>query len=247
MRPWALVAATPRGPQAAAAARHCEPGRRVSHGPLNRLYFPVTALGPGRRLGESLGPGCPLACPGCMSRHTWDPAGGDDVAVAALEAAWRTRCVPAPTASRCRAGSRWSRLRWRRCSPVRRGPRRGPARRRHPALHGLLPARGAAARPRGARGGGRGHHRPVRREAADGPDLARLGQPAAGPAHRAGRGPLPALPRPRPGPPTRAGRPGRGRRLAHRRPAGRRPRPARPALSGPGSRRSVRPGRRTEP
>ena len=55
---------------------------------LERLYFPVTALGPGRRLGVWV-QGCPLACPGCMSRHTWDPEGGRELTVAAVEAAWR--------------------------------------------------------------------------------------------------------------------------------------------------------------
>lgn len=37
---------------------------------LNRLHFPVTALGPGRRLGVWL-QGCGIGCPGCLSRDTW--------------------------------------------------------------------------------------------------------------------------------------------------------------------------------
>lgn len=37
---------------------------------VNRIHFPVTALGPGRRLGIWL-QGCTLACPGCVSRDTW--------------------------------------------------------------------------------------------------------------------------------------------------------------------------------
>lgn len=55
---------------------------------LDRLYYPVTALGPGRRLGVWV-QGCTLACPGCMSRHTWDPAGGDEVGIDVVEDAWR--------------------------------------------------------------------------------------------------------------------------------------------------------------
>src|SRR5687767_5823772 len=37
---------------------------------LSRVHYPVTALGYGRRLGIWL-QGCPLACPGCISRDTW--------------------------------------------------------------------------------------------------------------------------------------------------------------------------------
>ncbi|MDT0269005.1 4Fe-4S single cluster domain-containing protein [Streptomyces sp. DSM 44915] len=51
-------------------------------------HFPVTVLGPGRRLGIWL-QGCPLACAGCVSRHTWDPTGGHDTTVGALLELWR--------------------------------------------------------------------------------------------------------------------------------------------------------------
>jgi anaerobic ribonucleoside-triphosphate reductase activating protein len=58
---------------------------------VNRTHYPVTALGYGRRLGIWL-QGCPLACPGCMSRDTWPAAGGAEVAVTglaeAVDAAW---------------------------------------------------------------------------------------------------------------------------------------------------------------
>ena len=37
---------------------------------LSRLHFPVTALGPGRRLGIWT-QGCTIGCPGCISRDTW--------------------------------------------------------------------------------------------------------------------------------------------------------------------------------
>lgn len=39
---------------------------------LSRLHFPVTALGPGRRLGIWL-QGCSIRCPGCISADTWGP------------------------------------------------------------------------------------------------------------------------------------------------------------------------------
>lgn len=39
---------------------------------LSRLHFPVTALGPGRRLGIWL-QGCTIRCPGCISADTWGP------------------------------------------------------------------------------------------------------------------------------------------------------------------------------
>ncbi|GIF06858.1 4Fe-4S single cluster domain-containing protein [Actinoplanes siamensis] len=42
---------------------------------LARAHFPVTALGYGRRLGLWV-QGCPLACPGCIAKDTWDPDGG---------------------------------------------------------------------------------------------------------------------------------------------------------------------------
>jgi anaerobic ribonucleoside-triphosphate reductase activating protein len=37
---------------------------------LNKLHFPVTSLGPGRRVGIWL-QGCSVGCPGCVSRDTW--------------------------------------------------------------------------------------------------------------------------------------------------------------------------------
>ena len=38
---------------------------------LNRMHFPVTTLGFGRRVGVWL-QGCSIRCPGCISRDTWD-------------------------------------------------------------------------------------------------------------------------------------------------------------------------------
>jgi anaerobic ribonucleoside-triphosphate reductase activating protein len=37
---------------------------------LNKLHFPVTSLGPGRRIGIWL-QGCSIGCPNCISRDTW--------------------------------------------------------------------------------------------------------------------------------------------------------------------------------
>lgn len=38
---------------------------------LNKAHFPVTVLGPGRRIGIWF-QGCSIGCPGCLSRDTWD-------------------------------------------------------------------------------------------------------------------------------------------------------------------------------
>lgn len=60
---------------------------------LSRLHFPVTALGPGRRLGLWL-QGCARRCPGCISPDTW--AHTDDfLAVEEIMAAiapWLDQC-----------------------------------------------------------------------------------------------------------------------------------------------------------
>ena len=56
---------------------------------LSRAHFPVTALGPGRRLGIWV-QGCPLACPGCMSLDTWAPDAGVEVDEGELVELWRT-------------------------------------------------------------------------------------------------------------------------------------------------------------
>lgn len=38
---------------------------------VSRVHFPVTTLGPGRRVGLWL-QGCSIRCPGCISHDTWD-------------------------------------------------------------------------------------------------------------------------------------------------------------------------------
>lgn len=55
---------------------------------VSRSHFPVTALGPGVRLGVWV-QGCPLACRGCMARDTWDAGGGLAVDVEELAELWR--------------------------------------------------------------------------------------------------------------------------------------------------------------
>ncbi|MER5766904.1 4Fe-4S cluster-binding domain-containing protein [Streptomyces sp. NPDC001985] len=60
-------------------------------GPVLRVsgtHFPVWTLGPGKRLCVWV-QGCGLGCPGCMSRHTWDPHGGLARTVPSLLALWR--------------------------------------------------------------------------------------------------------------------------------------------------------------
>lgn len=47
---------------------------------LSRTLAPITTLGPGRRMGIWV-QGCTLACPGCASQDTWDPAGGSEMAI----------------------------------------------------------------------------------------------------------------------------------------------------------------------
>lgn len=47
---------------------------------ISRVHHPVTALGAGVRVGLWT-QGCAIACRGCVSRDTWDPAGGVDIPV----------------------------------------------------------------------------------------------------------------------------------------------------------------------
>lgn len=39
---------------------------------ISRVHFPVTTLGPGKRIGIWF-QGCSIGCPGCISRDTWEP------------------------------------------------------------------------------------------------------------------------------------------------------------------------------
>ncbi|MFF5436097.1 4Fe-4S single cluster domain-containing protein [Streptomyces achromogenes] len=55
---------------------------------LDGTHYPLETLGPGKRLGVWF-QGCSLACAGCMSRHTWDPAAGTSTTVAEVLGLWR--------------------------------------------------------------------------------------------------------------------------------------------------------------
>lgn len=51
---------------------------------LSRLHFPMTALGPGRRIGIWF-QGCSIRCPGCISADTWAEGKGSTTVVAVLD------------------------------------------------------------------------------------------------------------------------------------------------------------------
>jgi anaerobic ribonucleoside-triphosphate reductase activating protein len=50
---------------------------------LNKIHFPVTTLGHGRRL-VFWTQGCSIHCPGCVSRDTWDAAPEHEIEIATL-------------------------------------------------------------------------------------------------------------------------------------------------------------------
>jgi anaerobic ribonucleoside-triphosphate reductase activating protein len=50
---------------------------------INKAHYPVTVLGPGRRIGIWL-QGCSIRCPACVSRDTWAKDAGREMDVAAL-------------------------------------------------------------------------------------------------------------------------------------------------------------------
>jgi anaerobic ribonucleoside-triphosphate reductase activating protein len=50
---------------------------------INKAHYPVTVLGPGRRIGLWL-QGCSIHCPGCVSQDTWAPDPGREMTVAGL-------------------------------------------------------------------------------------------------------------------------------------------------------------------
>ena len=52
---------------------------------LSRVHFPVSTLGPGRRVGVWF-QGCTIRCPGCISLDTWAPGRGLTTVAATLEA-----------------------------------------------------------------------------------------------------------------------------------------------------------------
>jgi anaerobic ribonucleoside-triphosphate reductase activating protein len=50
---------------------------------VNKAHFPVTVLGPGRRIGIWV-QGCKIRCKGCVSQDTWEPDPGRETTVARL-------------------------------------------------------------------------------------------------------------------------------------------------------------------
>jgi anaerobic ribonucleoside-triphosphate reductase activating protein len=50
---------------------------------VNKAHFPVTVLGPGRRIGIWL-QGCSIHCKGCISKDTWERDPGRDLPLARL-------------------------------------------------------------------------------------------------------------------------------------------------------------------
>lgn len=56
---------------------------------INKAHYPVTVLGPGRRLGLWL-QGCSIRCPGCVSQDTWAADRSREMGVEAL-LAWCRR------------------------------------------------------------------------------------------------------------------------------------------------------------
>jgi anaerobic ribonucleoside-triphosphate reductase activating protein len=50
---------------------------------INKAHFPVTVLGPGRRIGIWL-QGCSICCKGCVSQDTWERDPGKEMSVAQL-------------------------------------------------------------------------------------------------------------------------------------------------------------------
>ena len=52
---------------------------------LSRIHFPVTTLGPGRRIGIWM-QGCSIRCPGCISMDTWSADRGKTTVRAIMDA-----------------------------------------------------------------------------------------------------------------------------------------------------------------
>ena len=60
---------------------------------ISRIHFPVTTLGPGRRVGIWL-QGCSIRCPGCISADTWRAVPGDVTAQELVDSVepWLSEC-----------------------------------------------------------------------------------------------------------------------------------------------------------
>jgi anaerobic ribonucleoside-triphosphate reductase activating protein len=55
---------------------------------ISRIHYPVTVLGPGKRIGIWL-QGCSNGCPGCQSKDTWSADSGTIIPISELVAACR--------------------------------------------------------------------------------------------------------------------------------------------------------------
>lgn len=62
---------------------------------IDRIHYPVTSLGPGRRVGVWF-QGCSIGCRGCLSLDTWDRDARPPSSVDALAAAIRALCPDGP-------------------------------------------------------------------------------------------------------------------------------------------------------
>ncbi|MFH1842021.1 MAG: 4Fe-4S single cluster domain-containing protein [bacterium] len=62
---------------------------------FNKAHYPVTVLGPGRRLGLWL-QGCSIRCPGCISKDTWDVRSKHETTVANLIEGCGRLCAEPP-------------------------------------------------------------------------------------------------------------------------------------------------------
>ncbi len=62
---------------------------------LNKAHWPVTVLGPGRRIGLWV-QGCTIHCPGCISQDTWPKDPSKTIPVRDLVAWCKRVAVPAP-------------------------------------------------------------------------------------------------------------------------------------------------------
>jgi anaerobic ribonucleoside-triphosphate reductase activating protein len=60
---------------------------------LSRVHYPVTVLGPGRRIGVWV-QGCGIGCRGCIAKDTWDRGGGRIETIEALLAWMRATARP---------------------------------------------------------------------------------------------------------------------------------------------------------
>ena len=152
---------------------------------LNKAHWPVTVLGPGRRIGLWV-QGCTIRCRGCVSQDTWPRDPAKAIAVREL-LAWCRRVAPrGPDGVTISGGEPFEQpaaLRalltglhgWRRTKPGLR----------HPLLQRPPPADSRAQAPEAPGAARCRDPGAVRRRPAAGPRVAGFGKPAADAADRA--------------------------------------------------------------